>query len=113
MRSRFPSLLLLMVGLTILFSFQPPAVFADEEEDMEALQRALNQQVLDRPFDPGDRAAVDKYLEESLKKGVKPVESPPPGWRPGWTCANLTYSFRWYRNCLYYHHYYGYYWPYP
>lgn len=83
-----------------------------EKEEMAAMQKALNQKVLDRPFNPGDRAAVDAYLEESFKKGVLPKEVRPEGWRPGYTCDNLRYSLYQYRDCRYYHRYYGRYYPY-
>lgn len=87
-------------------------LWAGEKEDMEAMQKALNQEVLDKPFNPGDKAKVDAYLEESIKKGVKPIETKPQGWAPGWTCNNLVYSYRAYRDCMYYHRYYGSYYPY-
>ncbi|MEZ4277805.1 MAG: hypothetical protein R3B95_21445 [Nitrospirales bacterium] len=32
---------------------------AREKEDMEATQKALNQEILDKPFNPGDQAVVD------------------------------------------------------
>lgn len=87
-------------------------LWAGEKEDMEAMQKALNQQVLDKPFYPGDKAAVDAYLDEAIKKGVKPIDDKPQGWAPGWTCNNLMYSFGAYRNCLHYYRYYGHYYPY-
>jgi len=46
------------------------SLWAGEKEDMEAMQRALNQEVLDKPFYPGDKAAVDAYLEDAIKKGA-------------------------------------------
>ena len=88
------------------------SLWAGEKEDMEAMQKALNQEVLDKPFYPGDKAAVDKYLDEAIKKGVKPNETKPPGWAPGWTCNNLVYSYNAYRNCMYYYRYHGRYYPY-
>ena len=98
-----PIILILMTG---------SALWAGEKEDMEAMQKALNQQVLDKPFYPGDKAAVDAYLDEAIKKGTKPVETPPAGWAPGWTCNNLVYSFNAYRNCMHYYRYHGRYYPY-
>ena len=83
-----------------------------EKEDMAAMQRALNQKVLERPFNPGDQAAVNAYLEEALKKGVIPSEVRPKNWRPGYTCDNLRYSLYQYRDCLYYYRYHGRYYPY-
>ena len=87
-------------------------LWAGEKEDMAAMQKALNQEVLDRPFNPGDKAAVDAYLENAIKKGVKPNDTRPQGWAPGWTCNNLVYSYRAYRDCRYYHRYHGRYYPY-
>lgn len=86
--------------------------WAGEKEDLEAMQKALNQQILDKPFYPGDKAAVDAYLDEAIKKGVKPIEDKPAGWAPGWTCNNLMYSFNAYRNCMHYYRYHGRYYPY-
>lgn len=99
------------LSLAVIGMHESP-LWAGEKEDMEAMQKALNQQVLDKPFYPGDKAAVDAYLDEAIKKGVKPVETPPPGWAPGWTCNNLTYSFNAYRNCMHYYRYHGRYYPY-
>lgn len=104
LRILFVSLVCIGVGGSLLW--------AGEKEDLEAMQKALNQQVLDKPFYPGDKAAVDAYLDEAIKKGVKPIETKPQGWAPGWTCNNLMYSFGAYRNCLHYHRYYGHYYPY-
>ena len=87
-------------------------LWAGEKEDMAAMQKALNQEVLDKPFNPGDKAAVDAYLENAIKKGVKPNDTRPQGWAPGWTCNNLVYSYRAYRDCRYYHRYHGRYYRY-
>lgn len=85
-------------------------VLAGEKEDMEAMQKALNQKVMERPFNPGDKAALDAYLEEALKNGVLPPQlQPPRNWQPGWTCNNLMSSYSQYRNCLHYQRYYGHY----
>lgn len=86
---------------------------AGEKEDMEAMQNQLNQNVLDRPFNPGDKASIMAYLEQALQKGTLPPQlHPPTGWQPGWTCSNLMYSYGQYRNCLHYHQYYGHYYGY-
>ena len=90
---------------------EPPARDIEKEE-MEAMQKALNQKVLDRPFNPGDQAAVNAYLEDALKKGIIPSEVRPNGWRRGYTCDNLRSSLSQYRDCLYYHRYHGRYYPY-
>ena len=101
----------LIFGLMFLVIAVSP-VWAGEKEDLEAMQKALNQEILDKPFYPGDKAAVDAYLEEAIKKGVKPIEDKPAGWAPGWTCNNLMYSFNAYRNCMHYYRYHGRYYPY-
>jgi hypothetical protein len=108
MRSVAGSLLLL--GLTVSWH---GTVSAGEKEDMAAMQKQLNQSVLERPFNPGDKATIDAYLEQALKKGTPPPQQQPPAnWQPGWTCNNLMYSFSQYRNCLHYHQYYGRYYGY-
>lgn len=96
-------------AFVLAFGFSP--AWGGEKEDMEAMQKALNQEVLDKPFYPGDKAAVDAYLDEVIKKGVKPVETKPPGWKQGYTCNNLMYSFSAYRNCMHYYRYHGRYYP--
>lgn len=101
----------LFLGIVIM-GMSESLLWAGEKEDMEAMQKALNQEVLDKPFYPGDKAAVDAYLDQAIKKGVKPIETPPQGWAPGWTCNNLTYSFSAYRNCMHYYRYHGRYYPY-
>ena len=64
-------------------------VLAGEEEDMAAMQKAMNQQTMDRPFNAGDQAALDAYLALALKNGLPPPQQKPPSnWQPGWTCSN-------------------------
>jgi len=86
---------------------------AGEKEEMEAIQKQLNKNVLEKPFSPGDAAALDTYLQQAIKNNTPPPQTQPPsGWQPGWTCNNLMYSFYQYRNCLHYYQYYGYYYRY-
>ena len=95
--------------LTLLFA---PAAFANEEEEMAALQRQLNAEVMEKPFSAADEAKVTEYMKDAMAKDLKPeVRKAPNYWRPGYTCANI-YSYGWnaYRNCRYYHRYYGRYW---
>lgn len=88
-------------------------VLAGEEEDMAAMQKAMNQQTMERPFNAGDQAALDAYLAQALKNGLPPPQQKPPSnWQPGWTCNNLMYSYYEYRNCRHYHRYYGHYYGY-
>ena len=84
---------------------------AGEEEDMAAMQRALNAEVMARDFDPGDVKRADAYIEEAMKKGIKPEAAAPSFWRPGYTCVDARrYSYAAYRNCRYHYRYYGRYW---
>ena len=101
------SMWLLALGFVV-----PHPALADEEEDLAAMQRALNKEVLERPFDPGDQAEVDRFVEEALKKNQIPQEYKGNDWKPGYTCNNLTYSLSRYQNCLHYYRYYGRYYPY-
>ena len=86
--------------------------FADSEEDeMAAMQRQLNSEVMAQGFDPGDQVKLDAYMAEALKKDIKPAGNRPSYWRPGYTCNNIySYGYRTWRNCNYYHRYYGRYW---
>ena len=86
---------------------------AGEKEDMEAMQKALNKEVFERPFNPGDKASIDAYLEQAIKSATPPPQQQPPAsWQPGWTCNNLMSSYYQYRNCLHHHQYYGHYYGY-
>jgi len=87
------------------------AVFAGDAEDMAAMQQRLNQEVMSKPFTVEDAKKIDAYVEDALKKGVKPVQSAPTYWQPGYTCTNLwAHSYYDYQNCAYYYRYYGRYW---
>ncbi len=88
------------------------AVFANEDEEMAAMQRQLNAEVMEKPFSAADEAKVTAYMQDAMAKDLKPeVRKAPSYWRPGYTCANI-YSYGWsaYRNCRYYRSYYGHYW---
>jgi hypothetical protein len=80
----------------------------------EEMQRKLNEQVMASPFNAGDIKKAEAWAVEAKKKGVVPEQQPPGYWRPGWTCHHMTaypgYYYRHYRNCVYYHRYYGRYW---
>jgi hypothetical protein len=93
------------------WSTSVPAV-ADEARSR--MQEALNEEVLSSPFDPGDVEKANAYAEQAMKQNLKPVQVAPTYWQPGWTCSNLVsyryYRYRDYRNCIYYHRYYGRYW---
>lgn len=100
--------------ISLLCALLPAAAFAETER--EAMQRKLNESVMAAPFDPGDISKAEAYAEQAKKSNIPPVAQPPAYWAPGWTCSNLTsyayYNYGDYRNCIYYHHYYGRYWRY-
>ncbi len=87
---------------------------AAQAESMEEMQRRLNAEVMSSEFDAGDIKKAEAYATAAQQRGEKPVTQAPPYWQPGWTCAHLTryryYSYYHYRNCVYHHRYYGYYW---
>jgi hypothetical protein len=89
---------------------------ADKDADAarEEMQKALNKEVMASPFNAGDINKATAYALDAKKQGLVPVPQGPTYWQPGWTCANMTvspyYSYSSYRNCVYYHHYYGRYW---
>jgi hypothetical protein len=103
-----------IVTLAAVFGCAAAIAADDAEKAREEMQRQLNQQVMSAPFNAGDIKKAESYAEEAKKQGVVPVPQPPRYWAPGWTCANLTgyayYNYGDYRNCIYYHHYYGRYW---
>ncbi|MFZ5502323.1 MAG: hypothetical protein ACOY3V_02145 [Pseudomonadota bacterium] len=86
---------------------------ANDEDDMAAMQKQLNKEVMEKPFSAGDMAKIDAYVADAMKKNLKPVEKPPAtwNWQPGYTC-NSIFGFGWraYGDCLHYHRYYGRYW---
>lgn len=102
-----------ILGCSMLASYSP--AWADEQEDeMAAMQKQLNQQVMEQPFFAEEPEKVDAYIKEAMKKDLKPPEYQGKHWRRGYTCHDLLrYSWYEYRNCRYYHRYYGHYYPYP
>jgi hypothetical protein len=90
------------------------AASADEEDDMAAMQKRLNEEVMSQEFLAEEPEKVDAYIKEAMKKNLKPEEYKGTHWRRGYTCHDLLrYSWYEYRNCRYYHRYYGRYYPYP
>jgi hypothetical protein len=87
--STHKSVLDYMEGFGVVPSTVPIIDAKKPEEDLEAMQRALNKEVLDRPFNPGDKAAVDKYVEDALSKNEIPKEYTGKDWKQGYTCDNL------------------------
>lgn len=95
-----------------LFLIGSPA-YASEEDDLAEMQRQLNSEVMSQPFYAEQPERVDAYIKEAMKKDLKPKVYKGPHWKPGYTCHDmLRYSWVEYRNCRYYHRYYGRYYPY-
>ena len=93
--------------------FLSSVVMADEAAEMAAMQQQLNAEVMSEPFDAGDPAKIDAYINDAMEKGIKPVTNAPDYWQPGYTCNYIRqyrYNYNTYRNCLYHHRYYGRYW---
>ncbi len=82
-----------------------------EEEAMAAMQRRLNAEVMEKPFSVEDEKKIDSYINNAMKKNLKPPQKAPSYWKSGNSCADI-YSYGWnsYRNCRYYRRYYGHYW---
>lgn len=94
------------------FSIANPAL-ASEEDEMAAMQRQLNAEVMAQPFDAGDMAKIDSFIKDAMAKDIKPVTKPPSYWQPGYSCDYIRryhYVYNTYRNCLYHYRYYGRYW---
>lgn len=96
-----------------LLCIPAPALFADSASDIAEMQKQLNQETLDKPFAVEDAAKIDSYINDAMKKDLKPKQTAPNGWQAGNTCdAYYTgrYNYDAYRDCQYYHRYYGRYW---
>ena len=91
------------------------AVFAsDKDDEMARMQKQLNQDVMSQEFLAEEPEKVDAYIKEAMEKNLKPLEYKGTHWRSGYTCHDLLrYSWQEYRDCRYYHRYYGRYYPYP
>jgi len=90
-----------------LLAFSMPC-FPLSALEKQAMQDQLNQQTLAKPFDANNPADLKAYLDDAVKKGVKPPLEPSPHWRRGYTCDNiLSYGYTGYRNCMLYYRYYG------
>ena len=96
--------------LVFLSSVFMQSAFANEEDEMAAMQKKLNAEVMEQPFLAEEPEKVEAYIQESLKKKIKPPPYRGNYWRPGYTCHDLLrYNWREYRNCMYYYRYYGHY----
>lgn len=81
-------------------------------EEMQRMQKQLNEQIMAQPFSVPDEAQVKAYIDDAQRRGVVPPPYTGSYWRPGYTCYDLgRYSGSEYLACRYYHRYYGrYYW---
>ena len=99
----------LLLASTIFLAMH---VIANQDDEISKMQKALNAQVMEKPFSVEDEAKIDAYVREAAKNNLKPeVTTAPSYWRPGYTCADIYHrGWRHYRNCRYYRYYYGRYW---
>lgn len=103
---------------TALFSFACVAfissTFADSASEMAEMQKRLNQETQEKPFQVADAAKIDSYIADAMKRNLQPKQTPPDNWQPGYTCDSYYnqygYNYNGYRDCMYYQHYYGRYW---
>lgn len=104
---------LLSLLITTLLIIHLPT-FAAEEDDMTAMQKRLNVEVLEKPFLAEQPEKVEAYIKEAMEKDLKPLEYTGIYWRRGYTCRDLLrHSWREYRDCRYYYRRHGRYYPYP
>lgn len=110
MRPRIFFTLLLSTLLTSFLSFSATT----RADEMAEIQKRLNAETMDKPFQVEDAAKVDSYIQDGMKKDLKPNPTAPANWGPGYTCDSYyhhySYNYYGYRDCMYYHHYYGRYW---
>ncbi len=99
-------------GLIILCSLGATASASEEDDELARMQQQLNGEVMAMPFSAEELDKIDKYISKSLEEDTKPEQQEAPSyWQPGYTCSNIySYGWRAYRNCRYYHRYYGRYW---
>lgn len=77
-------------------------------ESAADVQKRLNEQTLSQGFSVREESELKAYLDEATKKGVVPKPYTGSHWRRGGTCEDLrAYSWTEYRDCMYYHRYYG------
>ena len=102
------------VAALVLLLAAPAWADTAQDDEMAQMQRQLNKEVMERPFLAEEPEKVEAYIQEASKKHIKPLEYTGKHWQAGYTCHDLLrYSWHEYRNCSYYHHYYGRYYPYP
>jgi|KBSSwiStaDraftv2_1062776.scaffolds.fasta_scaffold1023334_2 hypothetical protein len=82
-------------------------------ETAAEMQQRLNAETLNKSFEVEDVSKIDSYIAEASKKNLQPRKNPPSNWQPGYTCDSYYgryHNYYDYRDCLYYHHYYGRFW---
>jgi len=77
------------------------------EDKTTTIQQQLNAQTLQKPFNTANPGDLQGYLDDAVKKGIKPPMQPGPHWRNGYTCTNLSPYYYEYRDCMLYYRYYG------
>jgi hypothetical protein len=100
-----------LVMLSVLGSGTP--ALADSASDMAEMQRKLNAETMEKPFSVEDTAKIDAYVADAMKRNLQPRQAAPSDWQPGYTCDSYYryhHSYLGYRDCVYYHRYYGRYW---
>ncbi|MDB6061137.1 MAG: hypothetical protein JWM78_1240 [Verrucomicrobiaceae bacterium] len=105
---------ILRTALFPLLLISAATSFADTASDRAEMQKKLNQETMDKPFAVEDVAKIDTYIADAMKKNLQPKKVAPNGWQSGYTCDSYyqtyTYNYNGYRDCMYYHRYYGRYW---
>src|SRR5574343_504604 len=102
----------LIKKLIILLCFLMVFSISASADERNEIQKRLNEQVLGGSFSVESEANLNAYIEDATKRGIPPKSEPSKYWRRGYTCNDLRrYSWADYRDCSYYYHYYGYYWP--
>ena len=88
----------------------PSLGFADSAADLAEMQKKLNQEVMEAPFDANIEMKATKEIDALVKQGAKP-KSPYWGnlWQPGWNSCNhlYKYGYNYYRDCRYHRRYHG------
>lgn len=91
----------------IIFSIP---LFAETSAEM---QQRLNAETMNKPFEVEDVSKIDSYINDAMKKNLQPRKNPPANWQSGYTCDGyygMYHNYYDYRDCLYYHRYYGRFW---
>jgi hypothetical protein len=100
--------------MVVLSGWAASLAYGLSPAEKEALQRQLNQGVMEQPFHVPSEQELQGQLDAAKKRGEVPPAKPPQGmpWQPGWTCANLLpyRNYNWWYGCRYYHYYYHRYW---